>query len=307
MAAALALASCSSGGNGQAGTQTVITLQAIPTKGGTVTAAGLDAARQVIIARAATLGAKHAMVDSIAPDEVTVAVPTSEAHLVAAIADVGTLSFRPFLKPKIDVPSVQTFGHDPGGPPVDQWTDLGFAPPTTPAELGELPASRASAVQEAIDGWGCMEGLEALDIPTMALIACNQANSAMYLLGPAVVYGSEIESVIATAPGTEDGQTDWRLVVELNSTGQRAWADYTSKHNAEQDPDDIADTVALTLNGRVLVISPIQGPVVGRLELSVGSTQNGATDLARTLSAGVTSFGFRLVASAQQPRSRTTQ
>ena len=63
------------------------------------------------------------------------------------------------------------------------------------------------------------------------LLACDSATSptTIFLLGPIIVPGTEISSASAQAPNGTNLQ--WAVSLNLKSTGQKAWANYTTAHN----------------------------------------------------------------------------
>ena len=214
------------------------------------------------------------------------ATPTATASPAAATSAAAAASASPkaSASPSSSVPA--------NSPPVDQWAKLGFTPPTTPDAVAALTGDQATKLQQYLTDWSCDENVKPVDNPAKPIITCNQDGTEKYLLGPVIVKGTQVKTAQATGPGSTQGQLDWRVVVDLKSDGQRAWADYTSKHNEQSDSGAIGNTVADTLDSRVIVASTIQSTITGRTEISGNFTQKSATDLANALKYGALPLNF---------------
>lgn len=180
---------------------------------------------------------------------------------------------------------------DPSAP-VDQWKQLGFTPPTTPAALAAMPADRQAKLKAAIDAWPCNDTTKPLDVPSKPMITCDQANQTKYLLGPVIVPGTEVKTARADPPGASPGKFSWTVSLDLKPKGQAAWADYTSKHNVTVSPNDIGNQVADTLDTKVIVASTIQSTIAGTTEISGNFDEASATNLANSLKYGALPLSF---------------
>ncbi|MBV9821957.1 MAG: protein translocase subunit SecD [Actinobacteria bacterium] len=188
-------------------------------------------------------------------------------------------------------PSVGGTASDPNAP-IDQWKQLGFTPPTTPAAVAALPAAQQSALTNFISAWPCNNSTKPLDVPTKPIVTCDQSNTTKYLLGPVIVAGTEVKTAAARAPGSVQGQLSWTVVLDLKPKGQSAWANYTAKHNVNVSPNDIGNQVADTLDSKVIVSSTIQGTITGTTEISGNFTESSATNLANSLKYGALPLNF---------------
>jgi preprotein translocase subunit SecD len=184
-----------------------------------------------------------------------------------------------------------TAGTDPSAP-VDQWKQLGFTPPITPAAVAALPAAQATALNKAIQSWPCNNITKPLDVPTKPVITCDQENVTKYLLGPVIVAGTEVRTAAARAPGSTQGQLTWSVALDLKPKGQAAWANYTAKHNVTVNPNDIGNQVADTLDTKVIVNSTIQGTISGTTEITGNFDETRATNLANSLKYGALPLNF---------------
>ncbi len=153
-----------------------------------------------------------------------------------------------------------------------------------------------------------------LTIPSKDLIACDSKApgkaTAIYLLGPVIVAGTEISSASAVAPnvGGQGGSAVWTVSLSLKSTGSGQWAKYTGAHNTGgQDTTTsisqcgssgtpCADYVAFTLDGVVISAPYNRDAINGQAtQISGGFDESSATQLARQLKYGALPLNFRVL------------
>src|SRR5262249_23405006 len=106
-----------------------------------------------------------------------------------------------------------------------------------------------------------------------------------YLLDKALFAGSEIAGARLQRPDPGNNVFNWGVLIELTSTGQRIWSDYTLKHNAKVTPD-AGNMVAFLLDDRVVTAPAIQDSITGPIQISGAFTQQSATALTEVLSHG---------------------
>jgi preprotein translocase subunit SecD len=202
-----------------------------------------------------------------------------------------------------------------GATSADPLVNLGFAVPQTEDAYAKLTAAQQTALQTALAKFDC--GSKPVDdTKAKTYLACDSTDpkkaTYVYLLGPVVVPGTEIGSASALAPGTQQGQTQWVVSLHLKSSGQASWANWTSKHNTDNqtpsgsitscgtgaDPTTgtaatpCADYVAFTLDAAV-INAPYTGSTInGDTQISGGFTQKSATDLANQLKYGALPLSF---------------
>jgi len=189
-------------------------------------------------------------------------------------------------------PSASPTGSIDPSAPIDQWKIVGFTPPATPDGVRGLTTAQKQQLFAAIESWPCNNTTKPLDDPSKPIITCDQNNSQKYLLGPVIVKGTEVKSAQAVAPGAVQGQFEWTVNVDLKPSGQSKWASYTSKHNEQSTPGDIANVVADTLDSKVIEASTIQQTINGTTQISGGFTQASATNLANSLKYGALPLNF---------------
>jgi preprotein translocase subunit SecD len=232
------------------------------------------------------------------------AAGTSTPATAAASASKTPATATPSATPS---PSAGTSvpANTAGGLPVDQWAayrkQFNTGPPTNEADYTALPTSdpkngtaKQQAVQDVLNNWDCNNAnLAPLDTATEPLVSCSEDGTAKYLLGSVIVPGTQIKSASAVAPGSQQGQLEWSVNVDLKPAGQKAWAKYTAAHNAQATPGDLANQVAYTLDSKVVSQpSEIQETITGTTQITGGFTSQQATDLANALKYGALPLNF---------------
>jgi preprotein translocase subunit SecD len=213
-------------------------------------------------------------------------VPRAAGSTTPAPASTPASSPAPSATPSSSAPAADT------GELIDQWKNLGFAPPTTNAAFTALTPAQQQQVQAFVAAWPCDDKTKALDVPEKPLISCDEGNTVKYLLGPVIVRGTEIKSADAVAPGSQQGQLGWTVSLSLKPTGQTAWANYTSKHNEKSTPGDIANKVAFTLDSKVVEASNVSETINGDTTISGAFTAKTAGNLANSLKYGALPLSF---------------
>jgi preprotein translocase subunit SecD len=110
---------------------------------------------------------------------------------------------------------------------------------------------------------------------------CSSDGKTKYLLGPAVVKGTQIKNASA---GTRQTTNEWIVQLSFDSKGSSAWATYTSKN--------VGNQVAITLDGLVIEAPVINQAISGGTEISGNFTQASATTLANQLKYGALPLSF---------------
>lgn len=135
-----------------------------------------------------------------------------------------------------------------------------------------------------------------LDVPSQPLIACdNQGNR--YLLGPAVVEGTDVTDASAGIP---QGQVEYAVTLSFNGAGTRAFGDVTAR-TAETNTasPNAGEQVAIVLDGKVLSAPTNQEAIPGGQAVITGSqvdpfTQDSSSSLANALKYGALPLSFTL-------------
>ena len=120
-----------------------------------------------------------------------------------------------------------------------------------------------------------------MDRPEDYVAACHEDGTVKYLLGPAVVEGTDITDA---NPGTRQGTGEWIVQLDFNSSGSTAWAEYTGANVGKQ--------VGITLDGKVISAPTINQAISGGTEISGSFDQESATELANQLKYGALPLSF---------------
>jgi preprotein translocase subunit SecD len=184
----------------------------------------------------------------------------------------------------------------------DPLKGLPFPIPASQAEYDKLTAAEQQQLQTAMANFQC--GSKPPDIETKPLLACDESGL-VYLLGPVIVPGTEIDTAAAVAPNASSGQFDWRVSLTLKSSGQGKWAAYTSAHHSNTGGNipavtscststtPCAEYVAFTLDGTVISAPHNEAAINGQAtEISGSFTQQSAETLAQQLKYGALPLNF---------------
>jgi preprotein translocase subunit SecD len=121
-----------------------------------------------------------------------------------------------------------------------------------------------------------------VDRPQDYIASCSEDGTAKYLLGPAVLEGTDVTDAAA---GTESTTGEWIVTLDLNNSGSEAWATYTAAN--------VGNAVGITLDGQVVSAPTINGAINGGTTQITGSfNQESATELANQLKYGALPLTF---------------
>jgi preprotein translocase subunit SecD len=160
----------------------------------------------------------------------------------------------------------------------------------SPQEAAALFPGASPEEAQLLAKLDCTKQQSVLERPDQPIAACGQDGTEKYLLQPSIIPGTEVAS--ATALGPDQNNPQWRVGVDFKSSGQATWARYTSQHNVTVTPNDPANRVAFTLDGRVISAPEIQGTINGQTEVTGSFDQASATDLANVLKYGALPLTF---------------
>lgn len=104
------------------------------------------------------------------------------------------------------------------------------------------------------------------------LAACSQDLQTKYLLGPAILNGTDVTDAVAT---TQQTTGEWVVLLTFSSAAQNTWAGYTAAN--------IGKMIAFTVGGRVISSPTIQSAIQGKTQLTGNFTEAGAKRLAKDL------------------------
>ncbi|MCL2782056.1 MAG: protein translocase subunit SecD [Actinomycetia bacterium] len=188
---------------------------------------------------------------------------------------------------------------------ADPLKSLGFTAPTTDTAFEALTSDQQTALNQALMSFDCTsKTYTQASYADKAIIACDDSNQYAFLLGPVIVPGTQISSAQANPPNGSSNLT-WSVSLTLKSSGQTAWAKYTSEHHSSSGGNvqpvqqcstsavPCAEYVAFTLDGQIISYPHNEAVINGEATQITGSfTQSSATTLARQLKYGALPLNF---------------
>ena len=122
----------------------------------------------------------------------------------------------------------------------------------------------------------------ATDDPAQYLISCEKDGSYKYVLAPADLVGTDIESATAGLP--QQGAGGWQVELLMTTEGAKKFATSTQTLSAQQAPND---QFAIVLDGVVISAPSVNEPILGGSAIISGSfTADEARSLAQVLKYG---------------------
>ncbi|MBW5250994.1 protein translocase subunit SecD [Streptomyces poriferorum] len=176
---------------------------------------------------------------------------------------------------------------DPTPSPKASTTPEASATPTASAE----EQAAAADLQKKFEALDCSskasrskasQGTKATD----TVVACEQDGSAKYVLGPAEVDGTDVDSAKA-AINQQTGQ--WIVQMEFTDGGAKKFNKTTGKLAQQQQPQN---QFAIALDGEVVSAPSVSQALSANAEISGSFTQQSAEDLANVLSYGALPLSF---------------
>ena len=121
------------------------------------------------------------------------------------------------------------------------------------------------------------------DDPALPLVACSTDGAAIYLLGPSIIDGQQIEDATS---GFNQQQSRYEVSLTFDSEGSNTWAQYTAANIGQQ--------AAFVLDSKVVSAPVIQGatPAGSATSITGQFTNTQAAELANTLKYGSLPLSF---------------
>ena len=227
--------------------------------------------------------------------------------LAAPSTTPTTSATTPPAQSATPTPSASATTPAPTGKSANPLAGLKFAIPQNETAYNKLTEAQKTELRAAMQNFDC-NSKPPDDDKHPTLLACDNATSptTIFLLGPIIVPGTEISSASAQAPNGTNLQ--WAVSLNLKSSGQKAWANYTTAHNTggqesttsittcDTTTTPCADFVAFTLDG-VVVSSPYNQQAINGVatQISGNFDQKSATALANQLKYGALPLSFNLL------------
>ncbi|MGY5882089.1 protein translocase subunit SecD [Modestobacter lacusdianchii] len=290
---------------------TTVTLTARTPDGQAPDPEDLELARQIIEQRVNGLGVSEAEVVTEGDSNIVISVPGDNGERARELGATAQLRFRPVIGgPEAATPAATespapTDGAEATDPaatdpaPTDP-ADSSAAPTDAAVETTPPAATGSGAVsdpavadadapavtqEEAAAEYAtltCDTTSTEVDRPESYIAACSDDGTAKFLLGPAVIEGTDVSDATA---GTAQGTGEWVVDLDFTNDGSAAWADYTTAN--------VGNNVAITLDGRVVSAPTINSAIVGgTTQISGSFDQESATELANQLKYGALPLTF---------------
>ncbi|MEV7955118.1 protein translocase subunit SecD [Streptomyces sp. NPDC087532] len=123
--------------------------------------------------------------------------------------------------------------------------------------------------------------------PTEPTVACSSEGDAKYILGPAEVSGTDVDSAKG-AINQQNGQ--WIVQMEFTKNGAKKFQKITSRLAQQQSPQN---QFAIVLDGEVVSAPYVRTALSANAEISGSFDQQSAEDLANVLSYGALPLSFK--------------
>ncbi len=235
-------------------------------------------------------GAPAPPADPAQPEPQGAADPTAPVERpftpLAARAPLGATPTPPAATPAPEVTDQAPAAPAPA-PPAPAAAPPTAADPGLAAAIAQARQTRQSTdpavLQAALLALDCaaQDPLRGYDDPALPLVACKQDGTEKYVLGPAFLEGTQIDTAMAQQNSQGAG---WVISLTFKSEGAAIWGDYTSRN--------IGKNAAFVLDGEVVSAPTIQSAIYGTTEISGQFNQASAQQLASVLRYGSLPLSF---------------
>jgi preprotein translocase subunit SecD len=170
-------------------------------------------------------------------------------------------------------------------------TPTASTPASSASDMAKLirTTTPSDADLAKLDAFTCNKYDPSTDNPSTTLLSCDRDGTAKYLLGPAIVLGTEVGSASAGIP---QNQATWGVQLDLKGDGVKKFGDATAILYTLDQP---LSQFAIVLDGRVISDPVVNGAIPGGEASITGSfTQQSALDLANVLKYGALPLRFEV-------------
>ncbi|MDX6241406.1 MAG: preprotein translocase subunit SecD [Kribbellaceae bacterium] len=306
---------------------TTITLTAKATDGSAITSQKMTEAKSIIEQRVNGAGVGESDVTVSGGNHIIVSLPgATKGDLVSKVGETALLRFRivydaqagtppaptptptPTAKPSGTPSSKPSTTPSKANPSVQPsasttpkgraWSSvLGAATPTPQPSATPLPSTPAAsadplkwqpdaATQAAFAAFTCAKPKNP-DVANKPLIACDRANTNKYLLGPAILEGTDLSDAFAGIP--QQG-LQWQVNLKFTGSGGQKFLDATTAISKLPQGQNL---FAIVLDGQTISTPSVDSPIPGGQAQITGSfTEQEASDLANVLKYGALPLSF---------------
>jgi len=162
---------------------------------------------------------------------------------------------------------------------------------STATDISKLIATTTPSDAELakLQAFTCDKYDPSKDDPNTTLLSCDRDGTAKYLLGPAIVLGTEVGGASAGIP---QNQATWGVQLDLKGDGVKKFGDATTILYTLDQP---LSQFAIVLDGRVISDPVVNGAIPGGQASITGNfTQQTALDLANVLKYGALPLRFEV-------------
>jgi preprotein translocase subunit SecD len=163
----------------------------------------------------------------------------------------------------------------------------------TAAVIARLIKQTAPTAAETatLDAFTCDKYDPGKDDPNANLLACDRDGTAKYLLGPAIVLGTDVNGASAGIP---QNQATWAVQLDLRGDGVGRFSEATNILSTLQGTPPLSQ-FAIVLDGRVISDPTVNEPIPGGQASITGNfTQESALELANVLKYGALPLRFEV-------------
>jgi preprotein translocase subunit SecD len=163
------------------------------------------------------------------------------------------------------------------------------AAPNLPTTTGDpLKWQPDAATQAAFAAYNCGDP-EPADDPKKPLVACDRDGTSKYLLGPAIVEGTDLSDAFAGIP--QNG-IQWQVNLEFTGPGGQKFLNATTAISQRGEGNNL---FAIVLDGQVISSPSVSAPIPGgTAEITGQFTEQEARDLANVLKYGALPLAFEI-------------
>jgi preprotein translocase subunit SecD len=159
------------------------------------------------------------------------------------------------------------------------------APPSDQIQISTTPATQEQLAELA--KFTCDDYDAAKDDPAKPLLTCDREGGSAFVLGPAIILGSEIADATPALPQNE---LTWQVSLKFKGAGPKKLAQASREMYQLQEP---LNQFAIVLDGKVVSYPNFEEPISGGEASITGQfTQQQASDLASVLKYGALPLAF---------------